>query len=1195
MKKFLLFILVVFVFHLTNAQQHFTNYASKNTITSLADKGSQMWIGTSGGLYVRSKSTGAILLTYTVDNGLPSSYVNDVVVDPFDNVWVATRKGLAKFNGSTWTIYNTSNGLPNNLIDGITVDQSGNIWVYSFWNSLSKLESNGTWTTYGIGEGFPNSTPFCITTGPNGNIWIGTNGSGAYEFDVNAHTFTQYAGHFGTYDRVYDIIVDANSEMWFASYGGLANYDFSTWSLYTTADGLAAANSKNLTADASGNIWVGHYALGVTKFDPNGVNTEIYQESDGLVYNYTQAITVDSDGKVWIGTQYGLSRYDVAGNTWNNYIVSNSLSNNEVQALDQDASGNLWIGTEYGLNKFNGTTWTNWFEDDGLIQDRVKCLDVDNNGDVWTGANYGLSFLDVSTNLITTYGSAYGITQANDVLCNNDGSVWVATTNGLIHFDGVTTTTYTTADGLVSNSCYGLLKDGSGNIWVGTSSGISVWNGSTFSNYTTADGLSQNYVSSFSLANNGDVWAFCQAQISVWNGTAWSQIGFYTSYDMDQDVNGNYWIANYYGAKKYDGTNTAVYTSADGMADDVVYEVEVTTSGIKWFGTYAGLIKATCEAPSPSFTSNVACLPGATNFTNTSDLVDVTTLYEWDINNDGSVEYTSFEPSHAFVAEGIYSVKLTAYNDDCTDVFIQDVEAYNTPEIMTDPMGSVYLCSGSSMDISAINSSINTFLNEPFDYFDLASSGWAMGGECTDNWFIASSNVAGGSASPELKMNYNTSYNGLGWVESPTIDVSAYGNLSLSFTHSVDDYSGGYVLGLKTSSDGTNWNTVWSILVSGNITPTTETINISNADIGSSTFQIAFFMEGNSYNLNYWYIDDLSLSSISTSSMNPAYTFDWSQGSHTSNINVSASDTYTVTVYNNVCSYEPAPVTVNVVEPLDITICMVTVDTTLVVDRNLIVWEKPVTTTIDYFNIYKEVSTDVYSIIGSQPYSSISEFVDYTSTPDVHADKYKISVVDTCGNESDLSPYHQTMNLSQAQGAQSDELVLLWNKYIDESGSFVPANYFVYRGVDQNNMNLESTLSGGLSSYNYNAQSVINDEHFIVVIDMPTCAPTTQAKASGGPYYQSMSNLEDEGIINVGINQLSNFDLKIYPNPITDKVTIESEIALTSVRIIDLSGRIIRQYEDINQQSIEILRDDIVSGSYFIEINQAVRTKVVFN
>ena len=282
------------------------------------------------------------------------------------------------------------------------------------------------------------------------------------------------------------------------------------------------------------------------------------------------------------------------------------------------------------------------------------------------------------------------------------------------------------------------------------------------------------------------------------------------------------------------------------------------------------------------------------------------------------------------------------------------------------------------------------------------------------------------------------------------------------------------------------------------------------------------------------------------------------------------------------CPMMSDTISVHVIHPpSSINICMVTVDTAT--HKNLIVWEKPTSNHIKAFKIYREESTDEYFPIGEVAYSDLSQFIDTSSKPSVHADKYKIAVMDSCGNESPLSPYHQTMNLSKAQGSEDNEIVLFWNKYEDESGDFIPADYKIYRKEVGENWYLEDSVSGGLSSYNYNVKNVKIREHFIVAIDMPTCTPT---RASGGPYYQSVSNIEDEGIVDNKISTIaSDFDITLYPNPNTGQFIIGfSQLALGTIQIFDISGKTIVNEEFTHKT--KWTNDNVLEkGMYLVKIN----------
>ncbi|MEA2103354.1 MAG: C25 family cysteine peptidase, partial [Candidatus Cloacimonadota bacterium] len=123
------------------------------------------------------------------------------------------------------------------------------------------------------------------------------------------------------------------------------------------------------------------------------------------------------------------------------------------------------------------------------------------------------------------------------------------------------------------------------------------------------------------------------------------------------------------------------------------------------------------------------------------------------------------------------------------------------------------------------------------------------------NWSGSSSNTAGGN-SPEAKFYWNPSTTAIQRLQIQPINTVGSSTLEIQFKHSINDYNGGYTLRLETTSDGNTWNTV-TTFPSTNLPATTENITISTSDVGSSTFQFAFTFDGNSYNINDWYIDDV--------------------------------------------------------------------------------------------------------------------------------------------------------------------------------------------------------------------------------------------------------------------------------------------------------------------------------------------------
>lgn len=137
-------------------------------------------------------------------------------------------------------------------------------------------------------------------------------------------------------------------------------------------------------------------------------------------------------------------------------------------------------------------------------------------------------------------------------------------------------------------------------------------------------------------------------------------------------------------------------------------------------------------------------------------------------------------------------------------------------------------------------------------------SGWTIDAHAT-NWSAVSTNNSGGTA-PEARFSWSPSFVGDSRLISPIINTTGNTVVTTEFKFNLDHYGGAYTLGVATRSGGGSWNIVWSkVNPTGSIPATTEIVTINNANVGAADFQICWFFSGDSYNLNYWYIDDLKL------------------------------------------------------------------------------------------------------------------------------------------------------------------------------------------------------------------------------------------------------------------------------------------------------------------------------------------------
>ncbi len=151
----------------------------------------------------------------------------------------------------------------------------------------------------------------------------------------------------------------------------------------------------------------------------------------------------------------------------------------------------------------------------------------------------------------------------------------------------------------------------------------------------------------------------------------------------------------------------------------------------------------------------------------------------------------------------------------------------------------------------------------PFiENFDGATTGsyplcWSKAGLIATNWTISNTTNALGTA-PEFRFGYSPSFTGEALAVSPVINTTGETSLAIEFKQYYDDYAVPFTFGMKTTSDGITWNTVYEVVDPvGNIGPETVLISVENEDVGSSTFQFAFFVNGYTFNMNNWYMDDI--------------------------------------------------------------------------------------------------------------------------------------------------------------------------------------------------------------------------------------------------------------------------------------------------------------------------------------------------
>lgn len=237
-------------------------------------------------------------------------------------------------------------------------------------------------------------------------------------------------------------------------------------------------------------------------------------------------------------------------------------------------------------------------------------------------------------------------------------------------------------------------------------------------------------------------------------------------------------------------------------------------------------------------------------------------------------------------------------------------------------------------------------------------------------------------------------------------------------------------------------------------------------------------------------------------------------------------------------------------------LCMVSVDTSST--YNVITWEKPIATDIDSFRIYREVLAS-FVHIASVDYDSLSEYTDNTFLPAADPNttnfRYKISVLDTCGNESTLSAHHRTIFLQANQGV-GGVVNLNWVPY---EGATVLFYRILRDTVGTGAFVAIDSVPGSNTVYTDLAPPVVstNVRYLLESNWGVTCTPTRATVNT------TRSNIKHVGLT-TGIEQeIMNTSINVYPNPADEMVTIEypSGFKMYQLQLFDALGQMV-----INEQ-----------------------------
>jgi hypothetical protein len=329
---------------------------------------------------------------------------------------------------------------------------------------------------------------------------------------------------------------------------------------------------------------------------------------------------------------------------------------------------------------------------------------------------------------------------------------------------------------------------------------------------------------------------------------------------------------------------------------------------------------------------------------------------------------------------------------------------------------------------------------------------------------------------------------------------------------------------------------------------------------------------------------------ISIPGNNGPFEYQWSNGDTVQDLTSIPSGDYSVTVaYKDSTCASVATITIPaLLDPVPI--CMVSVDT--ITGHNVVVWQKPVSTgNISAFNIYRESDRyEVYEKIGTRTINEESFFMDEDPMVNtaIQAWKYKLSVVDTCGNESELSGEHKTLHLMMSEGL-GNTINLIWDNY----SGFDYYTCHIYRLSSQNGLENIFNKAGSpqliFNSFTDLTPPETGKYYYFIEIESPYTCTSEKKATSHNSVRSNTAKKSTTGIINPEANKNLRH-LGLYPNPNSGTFTFSFELAKEDniiFKIFDTYGRLLMYQESDNitgKHIQEVNLSDKSPGVYYLQV-----------
>jgi signal transduction histidine kinase/ligand-binding sensor domain-containing protein len=417
-------------------------------------------------------------------DGTFGAWATTMAEDRDGNLWIATAKGLWRWQPGTPQLYSLPDAVLGNLHSLSTLPTGGMLVLTT--KGAERIVEGGKASLYWAlpATGLHANAVF---TDRDGAVWIGTDQGLSHLHNARMDEFGQSDGLSG--DNVGSLFEDREGNVWVATTEGIDRFHALPVTVYSARVGVLGWDASVL-ADRNAGVWF-TTDLGVYRWKENrllvyrGHHEESHREpqrpidSDvvhevvvpGLPDSPEASLFQDHTGKLWLGTRSALGYLEQ-----DRFVSIVGVPPGYIDSIVEDRDGKLWVAHRAaGLLEISSNRVVQQIPWVTLSQNGPATrLSVDSvQGGLWLGFFSGGLVHVTGGQVRASYGSRDGLGKGrvNQVRMASDGAVWVATEGGLSRLKGGRIATLTTKDGLPCDNIDSSIED-DGSLWAYTACGL---------------------------------------------------------------------------------------------------------------------------------------------------------------------------------------------------------------------------------------------------------------------------------------------------------------------------------------------------------------------------------------------------------------------------------------------------------------------------------------------------------------------------------------------------------------------------------------------------------------------------------------------------------------------------------------------------------------------------------------------------